>query len=258
VSAAAVALPPALELRGVSLSFGARAVLRDVDLVVPQGQCVALIGPSGTGKTTLMRLFAGTLAPQRGQVLVLGRDLAVLSARQLGRLRARLGLLYQNDALVPGLRVVHNVLIGRLSHWGFLKSLVSLVWPRDVGVARAALQAVGLADRLEAPIATLSGGQRQRVAIARLLAQDAELILADEPATHLDPRLSGEVIDLLLRLARERGRTCIVSLHDVDLLGPRFDRVLGLRDGRWFHDGPAAALAPARLEQLFAGEPPAR
>lgn len=245
---------PALELRGVSRAFGAHAVLDGIDLTIAPGQMVALLGPSGAGKTTLLRILAGTLPPDRGTVRVLGAELARLSVRQLRRLRQRVGFLYQTDALVPGLRAVHNVLIGRLGHWSLLRSLVSLVWPQEVERASAALAAVGIPEKLYAPVAALSGGQRQRVAIARLLAQDPELILADEPAAALDPRLRRATIELLVRLARERGRTCLVSLHDLELMGAGFDRVLALRHGRWFFDGPPSGLDAARIAELFLEE----
>ena len=142
---------PALELRGVTRSFAGRPVLRGLDLVVPRGQVVALLGPSGAGKTTLLRVLTGLLPPDTGVVRVLGQDLASLPSRQRRRFRQHVGLLYQNDALVPGLRAVHNVLIGRLGRWSLLKSLLSLAWPRDVEAAAAAMRAVQLEDRLYAP-----------------------------------------------------------------------------------------------------------
>ncbi len=246
---------PALELSGVSHSFDGHAVLRDLDLSVPRGQVIALLGPSGAGKTTMLRILAGALPPDRGTVRVLGADLARLSAREFGRLRPRVGLVYQNDALVPGLRAVHNVSIGALGRWSLARSLVSLVWPRDVERAAAALRAVQLENKLYSPIGALSGGQRQRVILARLLVQDPEIVLADEPAASLDPRLGRDVVELLIRLSRERGKTLLVSLHDIDLAGScDFDRVLALRDGSWFWEGPPGELDRNRVAAIFASE----
>jgi phosphonate transport system ATP-binding protein len=245
---------PALELRGVNRSFGSRPVLRDLDLVVPRGQVVALLGPSGAGKTTLLRVLTGLLPPDAGVVCILGQDLASLPARKRRRFRRHVGLLYQNDALVPGLRAVHNVLIGRLGRWSLLKSLVSLAWPQDVEAAAAALRAVHLEDRLHARIGALSGGQRQRVVIARLLLQDPEIILADEPAASLDPRLGEKVVKLLVQLSRERGKTLLVSLHDMDLVSDLFDRVLALKDGAWFWEGRPAELNREKIAAIFAAE----
>ena len=113
---------------------------------------------------------------------------------------------------------------------------------------------VGLEDRLSAPIANLSGGERQRVALARLLVQDPELILADEPVAALDPRLAKEVIELLVGFAKEEGRSCLVTLHDWEMVGPYFDRVLALKDGSWFFDGPPGELASEDLSELYADE----
>ncbi len=246
----------ALELAGVSHAFGGHPVLREMDLKVPKGQVIALLGPSGAGKTTMLRILAGALPPVRGAVSLLGLDLAELSVREFRRLRPKVGLLYQNDALVPGLRAVHNVLMGGLGRWSLAKSLVSLVWPRDVETAAAALRAVQLEDKLYAPIGALSGGQRQRVILARLLVQDPEVILADEPAAHLDPRLGRRVVELLIRLSRERGKTLVVSLHDMDLVACDFDRVLALKDGSWFWEGKPSELNRERLAAIFASERP--
>jgi phosphonate transport system ATP-binding protein len=248
--------PPleALGLDGVSVSLGGRPVLENLDLRVPQGQILALLGPSGAGKTTLLRVLSGALLPESGAVRVLGRTLRGIRPREARALRLRIGLLYQNDALVPGLRVVHNVLMGRLGRWSLLKSLVSLVAPRELDRALDALRAVQVEEKLYAPVGALSGGQRQRVVIARLLLQDPEIILADEPAAALDPRLGRSVVELLVRLARARGRTLVVALHDMDLISSEFDRVLALREGGWFWDGLPAALDREKIAAIFAAE----
>ena len=243
---------PALELAGVTRSFNGRSVLRGLDLVVPRGQVLALLGPSGAGKTTLLRVLSGILAPQAGTVRVLGQDLAVLHDRERRNLRRQVGLLYQNDALVPGLSVAHNVLIGRLGHWSLLASLLSLIRPRELPVAAAALRAVQLEEKLFEPIGALSGGQKQRVSIARLLVQAPEIVLADEPAAALDPRLARHILSLLIRLSREHGRTVVVTLHDMDLVGEDFDRVLALRSGAWFWEGRPAELNRERIADIFA------
>jgi phosphonate transport system ATP-binding protein len=243
---------PALELAGVTRSFNGRPVLRGLDLVVPRGQVLALLGPSGAGKTTLLRVLSGVLAPQAGTVRLLGQDLRHLGGRERRTLRRHVGLLYQNDALVPGLSVAHNVLIGRLGQWSLLTSLVSLLWPRELPVAEAALRAVQMEEKLFEPIGALSGGQRQRVTIARLLVQDPEVVLADEPAAALDPRLARHTLSLLIRLSRERGRTLVVTLHDMDLVTDDFDRVLALRGGAWFWEGRPGELNRERIAAIFA------
>lgn len=245
---------PALELRRVTRAFGDHLVLKGIDLVVLRGQVAALLGPSGAGKTTLLRILTGALPPDGGSVRVLGRDLSALTTRERRLLRQRVGLLYQNDALVPGLGALHNVLIGRLGRWSLAKSLVSLLWPREADLAAAALREVHLEDKLHARIGALSGGQRQRVLIARLLVQDPEIILADEPAASLDPRLGRKAVELLVRLARDHGKTLVVSLHDMDLVTDLFDRVLALKDGSWFWEGQPSELNREKIAAIFAEE----
>lgn len=246
----------AVAVEGVDKAFGAHAALRDVTFAIPDGQVVALVGQSGAGKTTLLRLLSGDLAPDRGRVSVLGHDLAALSPRRLRQLRLDIGHLYQTDALVPGLRTIHNVLLGRVGRWSLARSLWSLLWPQERDKAAAALRAAGIEDKLEAPIGALSGGQRQRVAFARLLVQEPRLVLADEPAAALDPTLARDMVDLLVDLVRRERRTALVSLHQIELVTERFDRVLALRDGRVFFDGLPRELAAVR-DRLFARTDPA-
>jgi phosphonate transport system ATP-binding protein len=238
----------------VSVSFGKRRVLEGLSLGVPEGQVVALLGPSGAGKTTLLRVLSGALSPELGSVRLLGESLVEAPPGKARSLRRKVGLLYQNDALVPGLRVVHNVLMGRLGDWSFLKSAFSLLSPRELDRATDALRKVQLEEKLYSPIGALSGGQRQRVVIARLLLQDPQIVLADEPAAALDPRLGRSAVELLVRLARERGRTLVVALHDMDLISRAFDRVLALRNGGFFWDGLPEALDRDRIAAIFAEE----
>ncbi len=242
-----------LDLRGVAKRIGERALLRDLTLAVPRGQRVALIGPSGAGKTTLLRLPAGVLWPSTGDVRVLGRSTTGLHGRALRALRAQIGFLHQQDNLVPGLRIAHNVLIGRLGSWSLARALWSLVRPQEVERAHAALARVEIGDRLWALPEELSGGEQQRVAIARLLLQDPRLVLADEPVSALDIRLGREVVRLLLALAA-RDRTLVCSLHSLDLLGLGFDRVLALRDGALVFDGAPAELTHALLRTIYGAE----
>jgi len=251
-----MSLDPALALRleSVSKSLGGRTVLAGVDLAVPVGERVALIGPSGAGKTTLLRLAAGVLAPDAGRVTVLGQDTAHLHGRELKQVRRDVGLLYQLDNLVPSLRVVHNVLMGRLGHWSAARALLSLLIPQQLGLARSALARVELAHRLWALPGELSGGEQQRVAVARLLVQSPRLMLADEPVASLDVRLGREIIQLLCSIAREQGRTLLVSLHALDLLGGHVDRVIALSGGNIAWQGPPEALSQPVLRRVYGAE----
>jgi phosphonate transport system ATP-binding protein len=215
---------------------------------------VAVIGPSGGGKTTLLRLAAGLVWPTAGRVETLGRDTSRLSGAALRELRARLGLLHQDGNLVRELRVAHNVAMGRLGRWSALRALWNLLVPQETERVRAALRAVELEERLWDLPDTLSGGQQQRVAVARLLVQEPELILADEPAAALDPRLGREVLGLLLDASRERGAALVVSLHTLELLDAGFERVLALREGRLFWQGVPGELTRGVLRELYGAE----
>lgn len=246
--------PPDVDLRAVEKRIGDKYLLADLTLQVAPGELVALIGPSGAGKTTLLRLCAGVLWPSAGSVTVLGQRTDRLSGRALRRLRRRVGFLYQNDNLIPGLRVAHNVLMGNLGRWSLWRSMWSLLRPQQLEAAHAALQRVELGDRLWALPGQLSGGEQQRIAIARLLLQDPRVVLADEPVSALDLRLGRDVVRLLTRLGRERHATMIVSLHSLELLGEGFDRVVALRDGRLFWHGPPGQLTRDILRQVYGAE----
>jgi phosphonate transport system ATP-binding protein len=231
-----------------------RAILRDVDLDIQAGELVALIGPSGAGKTTLLRLLGSSLWADRGSVRVLGAEPSRLGARALRQHRKRVGLLRQQDNLVMPLRVAHNVQMGRLGDWSTLRSLWNLVWPRQLDRARAALGKVELEDRLWALPEELSGGERQRVAIARLIVQQPQVLLADEPVSALDVRLGGEVIDLLMDVAREQEAALLVSLHALGFIRRGFDRVVAMRDGQICWQGKPEELDQETLREIYGAE----
>ncbi len=245
---------PAIVCTEVEVRFGRTPVLVDLNITIGAGERVAVIGPSGAGKTTLFRTLAGMVKPASGRVMTLGQDVSTLRGRALRRLRADVGLLYQNDNLVRELRVVHNVLMGRLGHWSLPRALLSLIWPQELDRARAALAAVELEQRLWSLPGELSGGQQQRVAIARLMLQAPRLMLADEPVSQLDIRLGREVIDLLIGLATSGRTTLLVNLHSLELLDAGFDRVLALKDGRLVWEGPATGLDRALLQSVYGAE----
>ncbi len=236
------------------MSFGATTVLEGLSLTIPAGQKVAIIGPSGAGKTTLLRIMAGVLPVSSGELRIFAQSPNALSPRKLARLRRRIGKLYQSDNLIPGLRVAHNVNVGRLPRWSLFRAVLSLLVPQGLTEVRQALRKVELEDKLWALPGTLSGGQQQRVAIARLLLQNPELILADEPVSGLDNRLGREVIEILVGIARERGATLVVSLHTLEMLGNRFDRIIAIRAGRLVWDGVPEDLDQAVLLEVYGAE----
>lgn len=239
-------------LQGLTVRFGDKTVLDAVDLDVHPGQFVALVGPSGAGKSTLLRTINGSVRPSGGAVSVLGTALAGCGRRDLQRLRARVGFVFQQFGLVGRLSALENVLMGALG---------SLRMPR-YGIAsygrmlreRATehLDRVGLVQERFQRCDTLSGGQQQRVAIARTLMQEAELVLADEPVASLDPNASVAVLEMLRKLSAEDGFTVICSLHQVDLALQSSDRVVAVRDGRFILDRPTASTTEQEIRAVYA------
>ncbi len=247
-------MSPTYELDGVRKTFPDGTVALDgVSLVVGRAEHVAVIGPSGAGKTTLFRLLNLTLRPTAGRITFDGRAVSELSDGELRRARMRIGTVYQQQQLVGRLRVVHNVLAGNLGRWSAVRALASLVSPRDVDVAASALSQVGIAEKLYARTDELSGGQQQRVAIARVLVQDPDVILADEPVSSVDPSLAVTLVALLRDLSAESRKTLLVNLHSVELALNFFPRVIGIREGHVQFDLSAGKVTPALLEELYAG-----
>ncbi|WP_046988924.1 phosphonate ABC transporter ATP-binding protein [Delftia tsuruhatensis] len=245
------------ELQGVGLTHaGGGIALRGVTLAARQGEAIALIGPSGAGKTTLLSVIGTALAPSQGHRSVLGDEVPASSAGAPRLLRARIGTVHQAPPIPPRQRVVTAVLAGRLGRWPAWKALASLLYPQDTAGAREALARVQLADKLFARCDQLSGGQLQRVGIARVLYQQAELILADEPVAALDPALALSTVQLLVHEAAARGATLVASLHAVDLALACFARIVGIRDGAIAFDLPAAEVTQEHLRALYGSEHP--
>lgn len=244
-----------LSLHGVGFvhANGHRA-LHPLQLAVARGERVAVIGPSGAGKTSLLRLAAASQRVSEGRIEVLGADPWSLDARRLKALRARIGVVHQAPPIPPRLRVVTAVLAGRLGQWSTGRALASLLRPADAAGAQAALARLDLAERLYERCDRLSGGQLQRVGIARVLYQAPELILADEPVSALDPALADATLRELVAQSERTGATLVASLHAVDLALRRFDRIVGLREGRLLFDSPAAEVSAAMLSELYATE----
>ena len=241
------------DLRGLRKVFGDDVALDDVSLSVKRGEHVAFVGPSGSGKTTLFRVLNLTLSPSAGGVTLDGRDVAGLSDAELRRARTRIGTIYQQHNLVGRLRVVHNVLAGNLGRWSVATAVASLVRPRGLEQAARALEQVGIPEKLWARTDELSGGQQQRVAIARVLVQDPDVILADEPVSSVDPSLAVTIVALLRDLSHASGKTLLMNLHSVELALGYFPRIVGIRDGRVRFDLPPAAVTPELLTQFYAG-----
>lgn len=244
-----------LEALHLVLPGGHRA-LAGMLLDVSRGERIAVIGPSGAGKTSLLRVLGTALRPSSGKLAISGVDPWSLPAGALRHLRSRIGLIHQAPPLPPRQRLVTAVLAGRLGAWGFVKGLASLAYPADIDGARAALARLDLADRLFDRCDRLSGGQLQRVGVARVLYQKPDLLLADEPVSSLDPQLADQTVGELHREAQARGVTLVASLHAVDLALKWFPRVIGLRDGAVVFDRPPVRITDVMLRDLYATETP--
>ncbi|MBI3454608.1 MAG: phosphonate ABC transporter ATP-binding protein [Candidatus Rokubacteria bacterium] len=245
------------ELSGIRKTFdGSDVALENVSLTIGRGEQVAFIGPSGAGKTTLFRILNLTLRPTAGTLRVGGVDASDLDGAGLRALRRRIGTVYQQHNLVGRLRVVHNVLAGHLGRWSTTKAVLSLLWPREVETAAEALGRVGIPEKLYARTDTLSGGQQQRVAIARVLVQDPEVILGDEPVSSVDPSLAASIVRLLKDLSRAGRKTLLMNLHSVDVALTFFPRIVGVREGRVAFDLAPDKVTPDLLGGLYAGTAP--
>lgn len=224
--------------------------LEHVSLAAPSGQSIALLGPSGAGKTTLMTLLDGRLRGWRGRASVLGAPLDPDHPPPRAR-RPDTGFVFQEFALVERSSVLRNVLNGRLGRMSRLRAALWTPAIRDFELARTALADCGIEDLVERRVDSLSGGQRQRVAIARCLAQEPSLILADEPVSNLDPARATEILTLLTGAARARGATVIFSSHQPDLARRFADRIIGMRDGQIAFDVAVNDLSEPAIAELY-------
>jgi phosphonate transport system ATP-binding protein len=230
------------------------AALGGVDLEVGPGEVIGLIGPSGAGKSTLIRCVNRLVEPTSGRILLNGADLVRLSRGELRKARRRIGMIFQEYALVERLTVMENVLSGRLGYVGFWASYRRKFPEADVQRAFALLDRVGMLDHVDKRADQLSGGQRQRVGIARALVQEPELLLIDEPTASLDPKTSRQVMRLLTELCNERQLAAIVNIHDVGLAQLFLKRIVGLKAGKVVYDGPSEGLDSDVLTRIYGEE----
>ncbi|MDA0224418.1 MAG: phosphonate ABC transporter ATP-binding protein [Rhodobacterales bacterium] len=228
--------------------------LSAVDLEVPLGQLVALIGPSGAGKSTLIRCINRLVEPTSGSVYLGGVDLTRLGSGRLRKERRRMGMIFQEYALVERLTVMENVLSGRLGYVGFWRSLFRKFPQKDVDEAFRLLDRVGLLEMADKRADELSGGQRQRVGIARALIQDPALLLVDEPTASLDPKTSRQIMRLITELCAERQLAAIVNIHDVALAQMFVQRIVGLKKGVLVFDGKPSDLTAEVLTEIYGEE----
>lgn len=245
--------PRDIAARGLRKSFGRAEVLRGVDLDVPRGQAVALIGSNGAGKSTLLRCLMRLVEPCAGSVRILDREIGGMRTRELRSLRAQVGFVFQKHNLVPRLCALSNVL-----HGAQAREHSPRLWLQMLATdgnrleALRCLEKVGLGHVAERRVDTLSGGQSQRVAIARALMQRPKIILADEPVARLDPQAGMEVMEIFLELIRREGITLVFTCHSLEQALRYSDRVIGLRGGVIELDAPSASLSEQSLRGIYA------
>lgn len=228
--------------------------LTQVNIQIPKGQVVALIGPSGAGKSTLIRCVNRLVEPTEGQVFLGDTQITKLNTRQLRSARRRMGMIFQDYALIDRLSVMENVLSGYLGYTGFWRSFLRR-YPQDVIVeAFRLLERVGLESFIDKRADELSGGQRQRVGIARALLQNPQILLVDEPTASLDPKTSRQIMRLIRELCAERQLSAIINIHDVHLAQQFADRIIGLRAGEVVFDGQPDALDTEMLTLIYGEE----
>jgi phosphonate transport system ATP-binding protein len=229
-------------------------VLRDVSLTIEGRGLTAIIGPSGTGKSTLVRCINRLVEPTSGEILFRGQDMVRLSSRELRAARRRIGMIFQEYNLVERLSVIENVLCGRLGYVPLWRAWLRRFPDADIARAFELLDAVGLGDLATQRADQLSGGQRQRVGIARALMQEPDLLLADEPTSSLDPKTSVEIMELIARRASASGIPALVNIHNVELARRYADRIIGMSKGSIVFDGPPQTLEDSHLLAIYGGE----
>ncbi|WP_195574074.1 phosphonate ABC transporter ATP-binding protein [Paenibacillus sp. 1001270B_150601_E10] len=228
-----------IELRHVSKSYpnGVKG-LQDINLTIQPGEFIAVVGLSGAGKSTLLRSINRLHEITDGEILINGASITNASGKELRTIRRSIGMIFQSFNLVKRTTVLRNVLAGRVGYHSTMRTLLGLFPEHDKELAFRALERVNIVEKAYTRSDELSGGQQQRVAIARVLAQEAKIILADEPVASLDPLTTKQVMDDLKRINQELGITTLVNLHFIDLARQYATRIIGLRAGEVVFDGP--------------------
>src|SRR5512139_1390618 len=241
-----------LTLKNLDKSYvPGKPVLVDVNLEIAPRGITAIIGPSGTGKSTLIRCINRLVEPTGGAILFDGADLAQLSGRALRHARRHIGMVFQEYNLVERLTVMENLLSGRLGYVSAWRAWRRKFPAEDIRRAYELLDVVGLSGFANQRADALSGGQRQRVGIARAVMQEPKLLLADEPTSSLDPKTSVEIMELLAEVARSRNIPVLINMHDVELARRFADRIIGMAGGKIVFDGAPQYLTDSVLTSIY-------
>ncbi|KPV56493.1 phosphonate ABC transporter ATP-binding protein [Paenibacillus sp. A3] len=241
-----------IEFQNVSKVYPNGTVgLKNINLTMDKGEFIVIVGLSGAGKSTLLRSINRLHEITDGQILIDGRSITAAKGAQLRNLRRDIGMIFQNFNLVKRSSVLRNVLSGRVGYHSTLRTLLGLFPKHDVELALQALERVNIREKAYARADELSGGQQQRVSIARALAQEAKIILADEPVASLDPLTTRQVMDDLKRINQELGITTVVNLHFIDLAREYATRIIGLRAGEVVFDGPVSEATDEAFSGIY-------
>lgn len=240
-----------LSISNLKKAFGAVKAVDDISLNIPTGQMVGIIGRSGAGKSTMLRLINRLIDPTSGTISFDGRRINDLRGRDLRLWRASCAMIFQQFNLIERMDVLTNVLVGRISRHGFLSSMACAFSDQERAAAIRALDRLDLAPQALQRAGTLSGGQQQRVAIAKALMQDPKILLADEPIASLDPANATKVMDALRAINEEDGITVLVNLHTLDTARKYCARIVAMRAGKVAFDGPAADLTNAMVRDIY-------
>lgn len=225
--------------------------LNDINLTIHEGEFVVIVGLSGAGKSTLLRSINRLIEVTDGEILINGQSITMAKGISLRRIRRDIGMIFQTFNLVKRSTVLRNVLSGRVGYLPTWRTLLGLFPKQDVHSAFQALDRVNILEKAYSRATELSGGQQQRVSIARALAQEAKIILADEPVASLDPLTTKQVMDDLKRINQDLGITTIVNLHFIDLAREYATRIIGLRAGEVVFDGPVSAATDERFAEIY-------
>lgn len=241
-----------LEIKDIRVVYGnGTEALKSISLSAQRGEIVAIIGRSGAGKSTLLRCINGLQTPTSGSITLDGDVITDMTPSQIRTARRHIGFIWQEYNLVERLPVMTNVLTGRLAYNEGLPSLVGFFGREDRDIALKSLERVNMLHRAKFRADRLSGGEKQRVSIARAIAQQPKILLADEPVASLDPELSVQVMADLARVAREVGVLTLINIHDVELAKQYADRLVGIAQGTIIFDGPPSQLTEAAMDAIY-------
>ncbi|UTT87153.1 phosphonate ABC transporter ATP-binding protein (plasmid) [Vibrio pelagius] len=242
-----------LKINNLHKSYGDNQVLRGIDLTINEGEFVVILGPSGAGKSTLLRCINRLTEATDGEIELNGHNIAHVKGKDLIKIRQSVGMIFQHHNLTKRLSVLKNVLVGRMSNLPFWSCALQLFPKQDIDIAKECLDQVGLADKQNARADSLSGGQQQRVGIARALAQNPALMLADEPVASLDPKSSRKVLTYIQNSCKQRNIAVLCNLHQIDYAMEFGERIVGLSEGKVIFDGLPEDLTPDIVSQIYSG-----